>query len=230
MTSGVIFAWSTPVEGSEEEFHAWYDDEHIPSRLALPGIDGARRYANVAAGETAQFAVRYDVSDIGVFESNEFKLLRGEPSDQTRKVIENTIDFDRFVGEEIISQGNTWHPLDSALSYVVTFGVPEEYWNEFEAWYATEHLPIMLAEPLWAGCQIYRCLEGDRGSGAPGVEADGSWTHVAFHSLRSQDALQSPARERARATAWRERLSRNEWHRKSARHVFEPLLPTREDA
>lgn len=223
MTSGVIFAWSTPVEGSEQSFHEWYDKEHIPSRVSLPGIEGARRYANVASGETAQFSVRYDVSDIAVFDSAEFKQLRTNPSDETRRVIGNTVDFDRFVGEEIISQGNTWHPLDTVLSYVVTFAVPEDYWNEFEAWYATEHLPIMLQEPLWAGCQIYRCLENDRGGGAPGLEAPNAWTHVAIHSLRSREALQSPARERARSTAWRERLSHNEWHRTSARHVFEPL-------
>ena len=223
MTSGVIFAWATPKEGHEQDFHDWYDNEHIPSRLSLTGIDGARRYVNAEPGETARFAVRYDVSDIAVFDSAEFKELRTNPSDETRKVVENSVDFDRFVGEEIISQGNTWHPIDDTLSYVVTFGVPEDYWNEFEAWYATEHLPIMLQEPLWAGCQIYRCIDHDRGSGAPGTATQDSWTHVAFHSLRSMDAMQSPARERARSTAWRGRLSHNAWHRASVRHVFEPL-------
>lgn len=223
MTNGVIFAWSTPVEGHEEAFHTWYDDEHIPSRVNLPGIESAKRYVNAKPGSTAQFAVRYDVSNVEVFDSPEFKQLRTDPSEETRKVIENTVDFDRFVGEEIISQGNDWHAIDPTLMYVVTFSVPEDYWNEFEAWYATEHLPIMLSEPLWAGCQIYRCLDSDRSGGAPGQEAQESWTHVAFHSLRSEDAMQSPARERARATAWRERLSQNAWHRASARHVFEPL-------
>ncbi|WP_406385148.1 hypothetical protein [Streptomyces sp. NBC_01618] len=223
MTSGVIFAWSTPKEGHEQAFHDWYDNEHIPSRVDLPGIEGARRYSNVKPGETAQFAVRYDVSDTAVFDSAEFKELRTNPSEESRRVIKNTVDFDRFVGEEIITQGNTWHPIDVTISYVVTFTVPEDYWNEFEAWYATEHLPIMLQEPLWAGCQIYRCIKSDRGSGAPGNQARDSWTHVAFHSLRSQDAMKSPARERARATPWRERLSQNAWHRASVRHTFEAM-------
>lgn len=31
-------------EGMEEEFSRWYDEEHIPDLLTLPGIVGAQRF------------------------------------------------------------------------------------------------------------------------------------------------------------------------------------------
>ena len=34
----------------DDEFNRWYDEEHIPERLAIPGVLNAARYAAVRGG------------------------------------------------------------------------------------------------------------------------------------------------------------------------------------
>ena len=34
----------------EDEFNRWYDEEHIPERLSIPGVLSAARYAAVQGG------------------------------------------------------------------------------------------------------------------------------------------------------------------------------------
>jgi hypothetical protein len=48
--------------------------------------------------------------------------------------------------------------------------------------------------------------------------ADGvpeTYTHMALHYLADSKALQSPARDRARKTAWRDKLAKNDWFKAS---------------
>jgi hypothetical protein len=37
-------ALTNPVEGKEREFNEWYDNQHVPDMLALPGCVSAHRY------------------------------------------------------------------------------------------------------------------------------------------------------------------------------------------
>jgi hypothetical protein len=38
----VVLTKATP--GREEEFHEWYDDQHLPDCVKVPGVKAARRY------------------------------------------------------------------------------------------------------------------------------------------------------------------------------------------
>jgi hypothetical protein len=39
-----LLALTTPVAGKESEFHAWYQDRHLPEMVSFPGMRGAQRY------------------------------------------------------------------------------------------------------------------------------------------------------------------------------------------
>jgi len=39
-----LVALTTPVEGKETEFHAWYQDHHLPEMVGFPGMRGAQRF------------------------------------------------------------------------------------------------------------------------------------------------------------------------------------------
>ena len=47
---GLLMVYCEVPEHYEEEFNAWYHDEHIPERLAIPGVLNAARYQAVAGG------------------------------------------------------------------------------------------------------------------------------------------------------------------------------------
>ena len=41
---------------AEDEFHAWYDTEHIPERMAVKGFINAQRWIGVVRSGTSTFA------------------------------------------------------------------------------------------------------------------------------------------------------------------------------
>src|ERR1700730_1889098 len=56
-----LIVYTSPVDGREDEYNAWYDDIHLPEFSALPGVIGCRRF-KVVGGRTPQYVVIYDLS------------------------------------------------------------------------------------------------------------------------------------------------------------------------
>jgi hypothetical protein len=40
-----LLAFTNPVAGREAEFNRWYDEQHVPDLLAVPGFVSAQRFA-----------------------------------------------------------------------------------------------------------------------------------------------------------------------------------------
>jgi hypothetical protein len=54
----------------EEEFNAWYDTEHLPERLAVPGFETASRYVCVSGHP--RYLAMYDLARPEVLDSPEY--------------------------------------------------------------------------------------------------------------------------------------------------------------
>ena len=69
----------------EEEFNAWYDSEHIPERLAVPGFLTALRF--VAISGHPRYLAMYDLARPGVLDSSDYlKVAHGNSSPWTKRV------------------------------------------------------------------------------------------------------------------------------------------------
>ena len=67
MAKGLLFASFDFSTAHEDEFHDWYDLEHIPERLRVPGFINAERWIS---DENPQVAVAtYDLDTLGVLQS-----------------------------------------------------------------------------------------------------------------------------------------------------------------
>jgi hypothetical protein len=44
MRRGLLLTLTEPPPAMEDEFNAWYDTEHVPERLAIPGFRSAQRW------------------------------------------------------------------------------------------------------------------------------------------------------------------------------------------
>ena len=87
---------------------------------------------------------------------------------------------------------------EGAITYLLEYPVPLDYLHEFDAWFCYEHMPLLLDEPTWYGCDFFRAL-------APSM-----YTFAAIHSLEP-GALKSPARDRSVSTPWWNRLKQHAW-------------------
>jgi hypothetical protein len=107
----------------------------------------------------------------------------------------------RLFGERIGDTG-TARGSGSHL-FLVTFPVPPEDLEEFDAWYREEHVPMLMAHASWLRCRRYRAVSADRGVA----------TRIALHLLADIAVLDSPERDAAAKTAWRQRLAERPWFR-----------------
>src|ERR1039457_5045516 len=82
---GVLLVLNDVVGASEEEFNRWYQQQHIPERLGVPGFKTARRYRAVDA-QPAYMAV-YECESIDVFASKAYLERLANPTDWTKKVM-----------------------------------------------------------------------------------------------------------------------------------------------
>jgi hypothetical protein len=131
--------------------------------------------------------------------------IKQTPSEQTSWMLGHVEGFTRYTGQLISWQQrpevDDQRMLESPYLYGVFFTVPADREEAFNEWYEEEHVPLLLNCEQWLGCRRYRVVDGH----------PASFTHMALHHLQDLSALQSPAREAARATPWRAKLAAEPW-------------------
>ncbi len=199
--NAVLFSEMTPGASWEREFNDWYDHEHIPLRMGVPGFVSAQRYC--IAGNRDYLAV-YEMNSPAVLKTPPYEAVKNSPSEQTQRMLSRVTGFTRYIGEQTGDQRRLTpgsDPLDAPCLYAVFFQVPVERQVEFNAWYEQDHVPLLLECPEWLLVRRFRIVAGH-------PEA---WTHLALHYLADPRALKSAEREHARATPWRARLAQESW-------------------
>ena len=83
-----VDATSDPV--LDAAFNEWYDDEHVPELLALPGFLAARRYALVpwelASPDGWPYLTSYELADAAALQSPEYGRSATSPTERTMRI------------------------------------------------------------------------------------------------------------------------------------------------
>ena len=83
----------------EEEFNAWYDTEHLPERLAVPGFETGLRF--VCLSGHPRYLAMYDLAHPQVLDSPEYLRVAFENSSPwTRRVLQRVRVY-RAAGRQI---------------------------------------------------------------------------------------------------------------------------------
>ena len=113
---GLLLTMTEPPAAMDEEFNAWYDDEHLPERLAITGFRSARRWvADVAAGE-GRYLATYELESPQVLTSAEYLARFEGATPWTRRCLGKAVVFRRWACEQIGTADP--HPLAKALLMV----------------------------------------------------------------------------------------------------------------
>lgn len=195
----VLFSEMTPAADWEANFNAWYDDEHIPLRMGVPGFAGAQRYRR----NERDYLVVYDMDDADVLASQAYGRVKNNPSEETAWMLKSVDNFTRYIGVAIGQQANVsvGEMLQAPVLYPVFFTVPADRTEEFDRWYDEDHVPTLLAEKSWLGCRRFEIISGE----------PGQFNRLALHYLASTAALDSYARVKARESEWRAQLAKQNW-------------------
>ena len=97
---GFLLVLMHPPMAFEEEFNAWYDTEHIPERLAVPGVLTGLRFMH-AGGGTPRYLAMYDLEDPSVMDSPAYLRVAHENSSPWTKRVTARARVQRFAGEQV---------------------------------------------------------------------------------------------------------------------------------
>jgi hypothetical protein len=202
----MLLAFSDPPAGQEAAFNAWYDEEHAPNRLTVPGILNARRYAAVA-DDGPRYAALYDLETVETLQRPEYQRLSTERSEREKAMYAAIPRLDRRVLRTILD-GEPWTD-DAPMIMTVSLQPPPGAEDDLIAWYRQEHAPMLLEVPGWRRVRLYEQVEGN----GP--------RFTAVHELESQAVFETDAYRRATSTPWRERVIGSVTRRE--RHIWRLL-------
>ena len=64
----------------EDEFNEWYNDEHLPERLEIPGYVSARRFKLEEGEGVLRYLCIWELEDGSPLQSEQYKAQRARPS------------------------------------------------------------------------------------------------------------------------------------------------------
>ncbi len=191
MADGLLFVYTDPGSVPVAEFNDWYDNEHAPARLTVPGISAGHRF--LALDQAAPRWLAYYEIKPGVLDSREYKSLAASASARERSVMSRLATLDRRVYELISTDGSSPDgppPVVLAISQSVRPGGDDD----LAAWYAREHIPMLLAVPGWRRVRRFRLTGGT----AP--------AYLALHELASASVFEEDSYRAAVSTPWMKRI------------------------
>jgi hypothetical protein len=98
--NGFLLVLMQPPANIEEEFNAWYDSEHVPERLAVPGVLTAIRFSSISAA-TPKYLAMYDLESEAVLDSDAYRRVAGDNSSPWTKRVTGKTRVYRSVGSQI---------------------------------------------------------------------------------------------------------------------------------
>jgi len=97
--NGILLVLMQPPPAFEEEFNAWYDTEHVPERLAVPGFLSARRFVSVAA--VPRYMAVYDLERVEVLDSAEYAAVSGDRFSPWTRRVTGRVRVQRSAGTQV---------------------------------------------------------------------------------------------------------------------------------
>ena len=191
---GLLLTMTEPPAAMEEEFNAWYDTEHLPERLSIPGFESARRWIDPAAAPgSGKYLATYELANLQVLNTPEYLAHVGDGfTPWSRRCLSRCLLFRRWACRQILPGDAVPDPKAQAL-FLACGDVPAEHDTEFNRWYDTEHIPLLKAVPGVLGARRF-------------FDAQGTPRYVTLYELADAGVPASAAWQAALETEWAKRI------------------------
>ncbi|MEK7361217.1 MAG: hypothetical protein AAB133_03965 [Pseudomonadota bacterium] len=214
---GLLLTMTEPPLQMEEEFNAWYDSEHLPERLAIPGFSSARRWVDrQAAAGSGKYLATYELDRPQVLQTPEYLAHVGDNfTPWSKRCLSRCVLFRRWACAQILPGDAPPDPAARTL-FVACGDVAAEHEAEFNKWYDTEHIPQLAAVPGVLRARRF-------------FDPNGKPRYVALYELADADVASSASWNAALATDWAKRIDTltqdSEWILKTY-VAYDPLSPS----
>jgi hypothetical protein len=194
MAKGILAVAFDFASTNADEFHDWYDLEHLPERQAIAGFGRCERW--LGTDEPQYAAATYDLETIGVLKSPTYMAVGYENSSPwTKRVVAQCTQLLRFEGEQL-TPGGADAPANAGGLLINAMNVTAEGEEDFNAWYDQEHLPALGSVPGCLAARRYRSTE----------VGGGRQKYLAIYHVENPDVVSSNAWAKAVDTPWSARV------------------------
>jgi hypothetical protein len=171
----------------EEEFNAWYNTEHLPELLTLPGFLDAARYVATRGGP--KYLAVYELTSVEAVQTPEFNRRKRTPWENRMSPRATGKNRTRIVGRQIFP--STLENPDRGMALALQIGrmsVPDSADAEWNDWYNTEYIPGYRTVPGVIYARRYRAVEEENGFATvyefvnDKVSESVDWSHQREHS------------------------------------------------
>ncbi|HEX2197703.1 MAG TPA: hypothetical protein VHG88_03655 [Burkholderiales bacterium] len=112
---GLLLTLTEPPPAMEEEFNAWYDEEHLAERLAIPGFRSATRWVADVPPGAGKYLATYELDSVGVLSSKEYIVRFQNQTPWSRRCLGKAVVFKRWACEQVEPGAADPHPGARAL-------------------------------------------------------------------------------------------------------------------
>jgi hypothetical protein len=193
MAKGTLIAAMNMGRAAEDEFHDWYDTEHLPERQRVPGFLVCQRW--IGAHDRKVSVATYDLDSVAVLKGPGYLAIGGENLSPWSKRVTGLVEgLMRFEGDQILP-GDQLPPGDAGGLLLNAMNIAPELEAEFNEWYDKEHIPALGAVPGVLCARRFRGTGGNRNR-----------KYVALYHLATPDVVESARWKTARQSDWTSRL------------------------
>ena len=191
MPKGILLVGLDFTNTHEDEFHDWYDLEHVPERQRVPGFGACDRWISVS--NPKQAVATYELDSLDVLQSPAYRAISGDNlSVWSKRVTAMCTRLIRLEGEQILS-GSQAAPSGASGLLVNAMNVDPAYEAEFNEWYDHEHIPALSAVPGTLCARRFR-------------DSKGTHRYLALYHLASPEVQATDAWKQAANSPWTDRL------------------------
>lgn len=115
MNRGLLLTLTEPPAAMEEEFNAWYDEEHLAERLAIPGFRSATRWVADVPPGSGKYLATYELDSLAVLSSPAYLARFHNQTPWSRRCLGKAVVFKRWACEQVEPGTADPHPRAQAV-------------------------------------------------------------------------------------------------------------------
>ena len=215
---GLLMVFTDVPPDVEEEFNRWYNEEHIPERLSIPGVLDAARYVALRGGP--KHLACYELADSDAWHSEEWQRWLNNPTPWSRRMSPGVVGttYIRNLYQLLYPDPVPAETAGAGMAPVVLVGrmsVPTELEGQFNLAYNNDRLPLCASIPGYIRARRFQAVMGEP-------------KYITVHEMESEEVPNSPewaAWSTTETPGWLDQIRPHMVHATGSPGVYTKVFP-----
>ena len=161
---GLLMVYSDVAPEHDAEYNRWYNEEHIPERLSIPGVLSAARYQAVQGGP--KYLACYELDQPEAWQSDPWQHWLNNPTEWSKRMSPGVIGTEyirnlyRLIYPTDVSSDTAQAEM-AAVMLVGRMSVPTGLETQFNEAYNNERLPACYKVPGYLRGRRFQAVMGE---------------------------------------------------------------------